>query len=84
LLPSLLIVRAIPGGGIPTTIAVVVTKPGSPGESRDTLIQVVIEVRSGTSRFRVSVRVEPESFFLGDDFDGAEQDMFQMPKRLVG
>ena len=28
--------------------------------------------------------VEAEAFFLGDDFDGAEQDMFQMPERLVG
>ena len=78
-------------------------------KQRDTLIQVVIEVRSGAASFRVSVRahnirraislvpssypgaeaslvlpVEPESFFLGDDFDGAEQDMFQMPQRLVG
>ena len=80
-----------------------------PGESRDKLIQVIVEVRSGTASFRVSVRaqsiqqaislvrgsyrgaeaslvlpVEPEAFFAGDDFDAAEQDMFQMPERLVG
>lgn len=109
LLPSLLIVRDIPGGGIPTAIAVDVARPGSPGERRDTLIQVVIEVRSGAASFRVSVRarsirraislvrgsypcaeaslvlpVEPEAFFAGEDFDGAEQDTFQMPERLVG
>ena len=85
------------------------SRPGWPGERRDTLIQVVVEVRSGTASFRVSVRaqsiqqaislvrgtypgveaslvlpVEPESFFLGDDFDGAEQDTFQRPQRLVG
>ena len=85
------------------------SRPGWPGESRDTLIQVVIEVRSGAASFRVSVRahsirraislvrgsypgaeaalvlpVEPESFFLGDDFDGAEQqDAFQRPERLL-
>jgi hypothetical protein len=28
--------------------------------------------------------VEPESFFLRDDFDGAQQDTFQRPERLVG
>ena len=28
--------------------------------------------------------VEPESFFSGDDFDGAQQDTFQRPGRLVG
>jgi hypothetical protein len=28
--------------------------------------------------------VEPESFFSGDDFDGAQQDTFQRPERLVG
>jgi hypothetical protein len=28
--------------------------------------------------------VEPELFFAGDDFDGAEQDTFQRPQRLVG
>ena len=85
------------------------SRPGWPGERRDTLIQVVVEVRSGTASFRVSVRaqsiqqaislvrgsypgaeaslvlpVEPESFFAGDDFDGAEQDTFQRPQRLVG
>ena len=85
------------------------SRPGWPGESRDKLIQVVIEVRSGAASFQVSVRaqniqraislvrgsypgaearlvlpVEPESFFLGDDFDGAEQDTFQRLKRLVG
>lgn len=78
------------------------------GERRDTLIQVVIEVRSGTATFRVSVRaqsirraiglvrgsypgaeaglvlpVDPESFFLGDDFDAAEQETFGMPERLL-
>ena len=109
MLPSLLIVRDIPGGGIPTAIAVDVARPGSPGERRDTLIQVVIEVRSGAASFRVSVRahsiqraislvrgtypgaeaslvlpVEPESFFSGDNFDGAQQDTFQRPEMLVG
>jgi hypothetical protein len=34
------------------------SRPGWPGESRDTLIQVVIEVRSGTASFRVSVRAQ--------------------------
>jgi hypothetical protein len=83
--------------------------PGWPGERRNTLIQVVIEVRSGAASFRVSVRahsiqraislvrdsypgaeaslvlpVEPESFFSGDNFDGAEQDTLQSPQRLVG
>ena len=43
---------------IPTPIAVAVTRPGSPGERRDTLIQVVIEFRSGTATFRVSVRAK--------------------------
>jgi hypothetical protein len=85
------------------------SRPGWPGERRDTLIEVVVEVRSGTASFRVSVRaqsiqqaislvrgsypgaeaslvlpVEPELFFAGDDFDGAEQDTFQRPQRLVG
>ena len=85
------------------------SRPGWPGESRNTLIQVVIEVQSGAASFRVSVRahsiqraislvrdsypgaeaglvlpVEPESFFSGDDFDGAQQDTFQRPERLVG
>jgi hypothetical protein len=98
-----------PRRGMPTTIAVALTRPGWPGERRDTLIQVVIEVRSGAASFRVSVRahsiqraislvrdsypgveaglvlpVEPESFFSGDDFDGAQQDTFQRPERLVG
>ena len=84
------------------------SRPGWPGESRDTLIQVVIEVRSGAARFQVSVRahsieraislvrdsypgaeaglvlpVEPESFFSGDDFDGAQQATFQRPERLL-
>jgi hypothetical protein len=77
-------------------------------KQRDTLIQVVIEVRSGAASFRVSVRahsirraislvrssypgaeaslvlpLEPESFFLGDDFAGAEQDTSQRPERLL-
>jgi hypothetical protein len=77
-------------------------------KQRNTLIQVVVEVRSGSARFRVSVRarsirraiglvrgnypdteaslvlpVEPESFFLGDDFDAAEQETFRIPERLL-
>jgi hypothetical protein len=93
---------------MPTTIAVAVKARG-PGESRNTLIQVVIEVLSGAASFRVSVRahsiqraislvrdiypgaeaalvlpVEPELFFSGDDFDGAQQDTFRRPERLVG
>jgi len=28
--------------------------------------------------------VEPELFFSGDDFDGAQQDTFRRPERLVG
>ena len=28
--------------------------------------------------------VEPESFFSGDNFDGAQQDTFQRPEMLVG
>jgi hypothetical protein len=77
-------------------------------KQRDTLIQVVIEVRRGAASFRVSVRaasirraislvrsgypggeaslvlpVEPESFFLGDDFAGAEQETLQRPERLL-
>jgi hypothetical protein len=27
--------------------------------------------------------VDPESFFLGDDFDGTEQETFRMPERLL-
>jgi hypothetical protein len=27
--------------------------------------------------------VEPEAFFAGDDFDGAERGTFQRPERLV-
>lgn len=27
--------------------------------------------------------VEPESFFLGDDFDAAEQERFRTPERLL-
>lgn len=108
LLPSYLSCVLYPWREIPTPIAVAVTRPGSPGESRDTLIQVVIEFRSGTARFRVSVRahsirraislvrssypgaeaslvlpVDLESFFLGDDFDGTEQETFLMPERLL-
>jgi hypothetical protein len=85
------------------------SRPGWPGESRDTLIQVAIEVRSGAASFQVSVRarsirraislvrgtypgaevslvfpVEPESFFSGDDLDGAQQDTLRRPERLVG
>ena len=77
-------------------------------KQRDTLIQVVIEVRSGAATFRVSVRarsirraiglvrssypgaeaglvlpVEPESFFLEDDSDAAEQETFRTPERLL-
>jgi hypothetical protein len=98
-----------PWRGIPTTIAVAVNARVTGRKQRDKLIQVVIEVRSGTASFRVSVRahsirraislvrgsypgseaslvlpVEPESFFLGDDLDGAEQETFRMPQRLVG
>ena len=108
LLPSLLVARAIPGGGCQQQQQLP-SSPGWPGERRNTLIQVVIEVRSGAASFRVSVRaqsiqrtiglvrdsypgaeaglvlpVEPESFFSGDDFDGAQQDTFQRPERLVG
>jgi hypothetical protein len=82
--------------------------PGWPGERRDKLIEVVIEVRSGAASFRVSVRaqsirraislvrgtysgaeaslvlpVEPESFFSGYGFDGAEQETLQRPERLL-
>ena len=96
-------------GGCQQRLAVAVSRPGWPAETRDTLIQVVIEVQSGAASFRVSVRahsiqraislvrdsypgaeaalvlpVEPESFFSGDDFDGAHQYTFQRPERLVG
>jgi hypothetical protein len=89
-------------------MVVAVTRPGWPGERRDTMIQVVIEVRNGAARFRVSVRaksirramsqvrdsyrgaeaslvlpVEPESFFLEDDFDAAEQETLRVPERLL-
>jgi hypothetical protein len=108
LLPSLLIVRAIPGGGKPTPIAVAVNARVAGRKQRDTLIQVAIEVRSGAASFRVSVRarsirraislvrssypgaeaslvlpVEPEWFFSGDDFAGAEQDTSQRSERLL-
>ena len=99
-----------PWRGIPTPIAVAVNARVAGRKQRGTLIQVVIEVRSGAASFRVSVRaqsirraislvrsnypgaeaslvlpVEPESFFLGDDSDGAEQqETFRMPERLVG
>ncbi len=73
------------------------------------MIQVVVEVRTGTASFRVSARarsirrafdlvrdrypgaearlvlpVEPELFFAGDDFDGAELVTLQTPERAAG
>ena len=106
--PLCLLCELSPEGGYQQQLQLL-SRPGWPGESRDKLIQVVIEVRRGAASFQVSVRaqniqraislvrgtypgaeaslvipVEPESFFAGDDFDGAEQDTFQRPERLVG
>ena len=59
---------------MPTTIAVAVKARG-PGESRNTLIQVVIEVLSGAASFRVSVRahsIERAISLVWDSYPGAE------------
>jgi hypothetical protein len=109
ILATLLSYRACyPCRGIATPIAVAVNARVAGRKQRDTLIQVVIEVRSDAASFRVSVRersirrtvslvrssypgaeaslvlpMEPEWFFLGDDFAGAEQDTSQRPERLL-
>jgi hypothetical protein len=51
------------------------SRPGWPGESRDTLIQVVIELRSGTASFQVSVRahsIERAISLVWGSYPGAE------------
>ena len=51
------------------------SSPGWPGERRNTLIQVVVEVRSGAASFRVSVRahsIERAISLVRDSYPGAE------------
>ena len=77
LIHSLLIARELSPyeGGCQQLLAVALTRPGWPGESRDTLIQVVIEVRSGAASFRVSVRaqsIQQAISLVRDSYPGAE------------
>ena len=62
-------------GGCQQRLAVALTRPGWPGESRNTLIQVVIEVRSLAASFRVSVRahsIQRAISLVRDSYPGAE------------